>query len=423
MCLKAGAAPFLLLGPMLGHVTETNARIWIKASAPARVEVVVATTPDLEPSRRVEGPGLPPETAAADTIDIPGLEPAHRYFYCVRLDGQPVMSPPYPSFVTAGAAGERGHLRFAFVSCSGYSPHDPAPSWADLSLRTNIDLILQLGDNHYGNSTALAKQREAYLGQRICSSFREATSRIPTYGVWDDHDFAGNDSDSTWPGREEAFQAFREHWANPAYGEPGNPGVYFEFVRGDVHFILLDDRYYRTPNLQTNAPGRTMLGPRQLAWVKERLEGSKSKIKILAAGGEWQSNGSPDSWTSFPAERDEILNFIRTKEIPGVLLISGDRHFTAAYQVQKRFLEVTSGPFGGNPAESRNLPEMLMNHGKGRFYCVYDIDTRQAEPTATLEVYQIGLGLIERRTFTWDEIQGRTAIPPLPPSPSKPVIR
>ncbi len=418
-CLPAAsAAKWLSLGPMLGHVSDTEARVWVKASGPARAALRISEAADLSRSRKVSGPLLGPDTDYAGLISITGLSASTRYFYRLELDGTPVELPPYTSFLTSPPVGARQHLRFAFVSCSGYNPYDPAPGWADLGTRTNIDLVLMLGDNHYGNSPLLAKQRDAYRGQRQSAGFRDATRRLPTYGIWDDHDFGPNDSDGTLGMKEEAFRAFREHWANPAYGEPGNPGVYFTFTRGDVDFFLTDGRYYRDPNTQTNNPAKTMLGRPQVEWLKRSLKASRATVKVLAAGGEWQTHGTPDSWTSFTRERDEMLNFIREQGITGVILISGDRHFTAAYQVQKRFIEVTSGPIGGNPSDSRVTAEMFIHQNKGRFYCVYDVDTTQVTPLLTLEIYRVGVGLVEWRTFTWDEIEGRQLIPSLPMTPS-----
>lgn len=411
-------SPWLVSGPLLGHVTDHQALLWVKASRECRPSVWISESEDFAHVTRLKGALLTESNGFAGRIEIGGLQPKHRYFYKVILDGEPAMSAPFPSFVTAPTLGEQGHLRFAFFSCSGYEPYDPAAGWADLGLRTNIDLILMLGDNHYGNTSDLLKQREAYLGQRFNPSFRFATSRMPTYAIWDDHDFGPNDSDSTLAGKEGSLKAFLEHWANPSYGEPDNPGVYFKFSRGDVDFFLLDDRYYRSPNKAPEGPTKTMLGAKQLAWLKRSLVESKAKIKVLAAGGEWQTYGTADSWTSFPRERDEIFRWIQDHSMEGVILISGDRHFTAGYQVQKRFIEITSGPIGAMPAESKPTPEMILYHGKGHFYCVYDVDTRPSEPVLTIEMYQVGIGLVDRRTFRWAEINGHQSIEPftLPPS-------
>jgi len=405
---------------MLGHVSESEAAIWVKASEPASLAVKVSTRSDLSNSRTIRGAALKPETDAAGVIRMGDLSPNQTYHYSILLDGKEALHPPYPSFKTPPAAtAGTGRLRFCFVSCSGYQPYEPAAGWADIATRTNMDLILMLGDNHYANSSDKAAQRKAYLGQRSSPGFLAATRSIPVYGIWDDHDFGPNDSDGSLPGKDMALSAFLEHWANPGAGERENPGIYFKFSRGDVEFFCLDGRYHRSPNRSPVTPEKTMLGARQLEWFKESLTASKARIKVLVSGSEWQSYGTPDSWTSFARERDDLFQFIDHKGIQGVILISGDRHFTAAYQVQGRFIEVTSGPIGGNASDSRVTPEMFINHNKGRFYCIYDIDTSGSEPRLTLEIYQIGTGLVTHRSFTWDEICGRTRIPSLPsPTPS-----
>ena len=104
-----------------------------------------------------------------------------------------------------------------------------------------------------------------------------------------------------------------------------------------------------------------MLGAAQLAWLKRELAASDATFKFLASGGEWQSRGREDSWRSFLRERDELFRFIDEQRITGVVLLSGDRHVTAAYQVLGRFVEVTSGPFGAeNHEPPYNPDEMFM---------------------------------------------------------------
>lgn len=402
---------------MLGHTTSTDTRIWVKASQPARLAVRIGKQPDLADGKLVRGPTLEARTGCMGHLVVGGLEPAQRYYYTVLLDGRPALVRPYPWFVTAPPEGRDDRVRFAFVSCVGYHGYDAAAGWADM-VRTNFDLVLLLGDNHYADSPLPAKQRAAYYEQRRQAGYREITSRTPAYAIWDDHDYGPDNSDGTLVGKELSLQTFKEHWPNPAYGEPDNPGVYFQFSRGHVDFFMLDVRYHRSPNRSTNLATKTMLGPRQLAWLKRALAASRAPVKVLASGSEFQSYGTQDSWTSFKRERDELFEFIQTQPIPGVLLISGDRHFTAAYQVKGRWIEVTSGPLGSRYAESKPTPEMFYHAGRGRFYCVLDINTAPRPPQVTLEVYRVGEGLVHRRPFSWDEVTGRTPLPPLaPPAP------
>jgi alkaline phosphatase D len=414
----AGAPAFLDLGPMLGHVSSTNALIWAKASGPARLGVRIGQKEDLSEGRVVSGPLLEAASGFMGALALTGLQSSRRYFYSVLLDSRPAMLPPYPAFDTAPVEGAQGRVRFAFTSCVGYHGYDAAPGYADLATRTNFDLLLMLGDNHYANTSAAPVQRRYYADQRRQSGWRELAAHIPIYAIWDDHDFGPDNSDGRMKGKAEALQTFKQHWANPAYGEPDNPGVYFKFTRGDVDFFMLDGRYHRDPNKATNLVGKTMLGAKQIEWFKRELLASKARVKVLVSGGEWQSKGTDDSWTSFKREREEIFQFIEDYHLQGVLLISGDRHYTAAYQVLGKWIEVTSGPLGSANAAEKNLPEMFLNFSntKAKLYCVYDLDTSLAEPAVTLEVYRVGEGLAERRRFTWDEVLGKTPIKTLPAS-------
>jgi len=413
--VASAADPYLALVPMLGHVSSGEARIWAAASTNSSLGVLVSRKNSLEEGRGVEGPRLTSETAFMGDVRVPGLQPSTRYFYCITLDGKPAMLPPFPSFVTAPKEGEPGHLRFGFGSCVGYHGYLAAAAYADMA-RTNMDLLLMMGDNTYANTNDPAIQREYYADQRETSGWRGLAPQMPIYAIWDDHDFGPNDADGRMPGKEQSLKVFREVWANPAYGEPDNPGVYFKFQRRDVEFFMLDGRYHRDPNKATNLTHKTMLGAKQLAWLKRELAASRATIKVLVSGGEWQTFGTEDSWTSFKEEREEIFRALSDNEVKGVLLLSGDRHFTGAYQVRGKWIEVTSGPLGSAPSTAKNTPEMFLNlsETKGHFYCVYDLNTAAAPPQVTLEIYRVGDGLAYRRSFSWDEVNGAKQIPPLP---------
>jgi alkaline phosphatase D len=418
--ISASAAAYLEVAPMLGHVSSTEARIWAQASEPARLSVRISTKHDLLGSRTIRGPKLEAGAGWMGHVVVSNLQSSTRYYYCVLLDGNPAMLKPYPSFTTAPPEGQPGHVRVAFTSCVGFHGYDATAGYADMG-RTNIDLLLMLGDNHYANTNDPIIQRQFFFDQRRTAGWRGLSPGTPIYAIWDDHDFGPDNSDGTLKGKERALQTFKEQWANPAYGEPDNPGVYFKFTRANVDFFMLDGRYHRDPNKATNLTHKTQLGAKQLEWFKRELLASRAAIKVLASGGEWQAYGTEDSWKSFKQERDDIFKFIEDNGIKGVLLISGDRHFTGAYQIEQKWIEVTVGPIGSATATARNSPEMFLNLSatKGHFYCVYDLDTTASPPKVTLEIYRVGDGRLERRAFTWDEVLGVTKIKTLPPSPKE----
>ena len=198
---------------------------------------------------------------------------------------------------------------------------------------------------------------------------------------------------------------------------------HFEFGVGSINGYQERNKFpHPVETYYWRIRGKTMLGEKQLAWLKRELLASKAAVKFLASGSEWQTNGHVDSWTSFDRERREIFDFIAHHRIEGVVLLSGDRHFSAGYQVRDRLIEVTSGPLGSRNIPSPNLPEMFFNLGEGKLYCVFEVDTtgKGSAPALTLEVFRAGEGLVYKRAFTWDEVNGRAVIPKLPPTPQAP---
>ncbi len=412
--------PYLELGPLLGHVGPTNARVWLKASGPALLSVVVGEQANLSDRTGFKAPKADAASFFSTQVELTELSPATRYYYAVLVDGELATPRPFPTFTTAPVPGTSGRQRFAFVSCVGNDGFNSAGAWADLATRTKFDVLLMLGDNHYGNTTDAAKHFQFFGVQRRLPGYAEISQRAPQYAIWDNHDYGPEPADKRQPKKADSWRAFQMLWANPSYGEPDNPGVYFNFTRGDIDFFMLDGRYYRDANNAPEDGKKTHLGEKQLAWLKRELLASKAKVKVLATGGEWQTHGQAASWTSFPRERDDLFKFIGDHNITGLLLLSGDRHFTAAYQAAGKFIEVTSGPMGSQNVDPKPTPEMFWNGGKtGKFYCVFDVNTAPAEPEISVEIYRASEGLAFRRAFTWDEVLGKTAIKPLAQTPPK----
>jgi alkaline phosphatase D len=408
---------FLKCGPMIGHVAHDRARIWLKASNECELEVSIATTTKFQDAKNVAiTPGK--ESAFAVTVEFENLEPAKRYFYRVTLNGVIITPRPHPSFVTPPMPLAAGKQRIAFVSCAGYRGYMSAASWGEMAAQRNFDLVLMLGDNHYANTAEPAKQRADYVMHRSVAGFRDLTAQVPCLGIWDDHDYGPNDSDGTLEGKEKSLATFKEFWANAAFGEPENSGCYHKFTRGDVDFFMLDVRYHRSPDkAPKDDPAKTMLGEKQLAWLKRELKASQAKVKFIASGSEMQTAGTLDSWASYPAERRALLDYLRDEIGDGVVFLSGDRHFSAGYQVEGRWIEVTSGPLGSGNAQAKPNDETWLHCSIGKMWSIFEVDTTGDTPKLAYELWLAGAGLAERRELTWDEVNGRAKIAPSPALP------
>ena len=111
----------LLLGPLLRHVDETSAAIWVKTRAAAQVRVDAA------------GRSWTARTFAAHDhhfalVAVEGLDPGSVQDYTVTIDDEQVWPPadsPYPPRRIATLKPGKD-LRLAFGSCRTSVSHDAA---------------------------------------------------------------------------------------------------------------------------------------------------------------------------------------------------------------------------------------------------------------------------------------------------------
>jgi len=322
--------PRLMQGPMVGAVTDTDARIWVRTSGAFTVSVVYDVTPEFTAPKQTE----PVMVAKADdytaVIVLTGLRSSTEYFYELRVDGirDRYLEGLEPfSFHTTPRPGEPADLRIAFGSCPKWQDDRIQPIWPWV-IHYHPDLFFWIGDNVYADSLDPDIIREEYRRQREIAGLQPLIQNTPSLAVWDDHDFGLNNHDRTNPVKEGAYEAFLEYWPNPSFGLPDVKGIFYTTTWGQVEFFVIDGRWYRDPDEDPDTPEKTMLGAAQYAWLTERLEASTAVFKVLVSGSGWSKNKGVggDSWAAFLHERDRLFDFIRDHEITGVVGISGDTH-------------------------------------------------------------------------------------------------
>jgi alkaline phosphatase D len=333
-----------IVGPFVGHVTDTTACIWAYAgprNTPLTLEVAaIESAADdaqaLKYRARLEQTPSANEHHAVE-FELQGLAPETTYAFAVRLaDNAEAVEPG--TFKTAPAAGTKAKFRLAVSSCFGgaYRREDgrtrevrgeyEADSW-QLLINERPDLQLIIGDNVYADSTDYNHLWDAYTLERVNNRpFGEAVRMIPTYAVWDDHDYGPNDGDGTAEGKEQSLRAFSEVFANPPRnGGNQTPGIFTSFQWGGVDFFLLDGRYHRSPNHSPDTPEKVLLGKEQMDWLIESLAKSKAPFKLLVCGSTWRDSPS-DGWRLYDHERRRLWKGIVENEINGVVFVSGDIH-------------------------------------------------------------------------------------------------
>jgi alkaline phosphatase D len=403
-------------GVASGDLTSRSARIWLRTSGPAQVELEWA------PDGRDRGDSRAPvfsttqERDFTASVPVQNLLPATRYRYMVKArrtdqrsprdvleeSGTGVFSTP-PSddvsapltFLWSGDLGGQKRCRDTWV---GY------PIFYRM-LQVKPDFAILLGDTIYGDdvcpappnapgsefaAATLDQFRAKHRYQRESASVQRFLAAIPVYAIWDDHEVRNNFSGPHDPLMPAGRQAFLEYW--PVSTPPEDPArLYRKFRRGaDAEFFVLDTRQYRDRNADPDGPAKTMLGTAQRDWLIDGLTRSTATWKFIVTsvplsnpkGGTAQMPGN-DSWaravdgTGFQTELRAIVNAILKGRVRNVVWLAGDVHYTQANAYDPNgdgtpdFHEFIAGPLSavpGKPVPPDPAFKPTTFHSEGGFY-------------------------------------------------------
>ena len=391
-CSDAGR--LLFGGPMLGTLSPTSATVWVRTVKPAAVTV----TAEINGKEVTYGPVN--STAASDLVArIPVMQlPANSTIpYRVSVDGQPIPRYQATNCVIRTCSDDAAQTRIVFGSC--FHSRIGTPTLMTSILQRQPKACLFIGDiaaddknNHFGLVRADDQLRDFH------SAWRNLVAEIPVYTAWDDHDYYNNDASGIPQGAtKEDMQTLRNlyisSWNNPtAACEDQQKGIFFHTRVGAFDVILLDTRSLRGTKKGTPA---AFLGAEQMAWLKKELLSCKGSFIILSSGTMWSdyiTNGK-DSWGVWDQQgREEIFSFIEANKIPGVLLISGDRHGARGFKIPRPsgyiFYELEAASLGGwtgpgaGPGGDVQLYGILATMAFGEFTC----DTTPRDPTVTFNL-------------------------------------
>ena len=258
------------------------------------------------------------------TFDLRGLAPDTEYTYVPEVGGKPrpELSGRLRTFPPAGSPAT---FTVALGSCARTGSRHKVFT----TIRDHRPLFfLHTGDLHYENIGRNDRDRfrEAY-GRVLASPTQSALYRnVPLAYVWDDHDYGPNNSDANSPARAAAQRVYREYVPHyPLAAGPGDAPIYHAFSAGRVRFVLTDLRSARA--------GQSLMGPAQKRWFLNELAGSARTHALVVWVSPVSWAGDPeqgkDRWSSYPAERREIADFVKAQGITGLVILSGDAHMLA----------------------------------------------------------------------------------------------
>ncbi len=377
--------PLLVSGPMLGYAEHRSVLIWCEVSQDVRTATIRYWEKDnTDFYYEMDYQGTLGKPYNPIRFELVKLKMNTQYQYEIVLNGKSALGKS-PLFFNTKDLWEwrKPAPDFSFVtgSCAYINdltydrpgePYGQDPAIFKAMTFTKADFNLWLGDNLYfreADYSSVAGMQYRYSYQRRVPEMAELLAKRPNYAIWDDHDYGPNDANQTFELRNESMQLFKNYWGNKSYGEANNDGIYSKFSWSDCDFFLTDDRSHRSPNgLKDSIAGKPncekdFFGYAQLTWLKNSLLTSNATFKFVCVGSQVLNpmNGN-ECVRNFPCEYNDLLSFIVTYKIPGVVFLSGDRHFSEVISFQPKggykLYDITASPFSSKAYDLSQSPEL-----------------------------------------------------------------
>jgi alkaline phosphatase D len=409
----AGLTGTVSVGPLVGGVTDTTARLWARGARPGelRVQYRVAGTS----TWTTAGVGATFNSALDHTavVTVTGLVAARSYEYRLAVDCT-VDPLSRGTFRTLPAPSSVGRVRFAYgADLTG----QPYPGLTNVAAK-NPDFMIFGGDNVYADAapaaTTTAQYFAKYRTQWGEAFFRQLTSGRPNLMMWDDHEISNDWSSGQtglYPAARTAFDAYQGSH-NPPPRVAGN--TYFALRAGPADLYVLDTRTFRSPNSATDNSSKAMLGATQKADLKAWLSASSAPFKFIVSSvpfNDFATTGN-DSWRGFTTERSELFRYIRDNHISGVVLVSGDQHWSGVFRntsfTPYSFYEFMPTPLWAffRAPPSTTDPQILFKIGDRKIYAIFDVDGTASPPRLTVEYLDTTTNAsLYRLTLTPSDIQ------------------
>lgn len=266
-----------------------------------------------------------------------------------------VISPQLLAGVLSLPDNKQVLTRISFGSCAFQSV--PQPIFRTIA-DSKPDLYLSLGDAIYADYdlkkhkpydvTRESLQRE---WQVLADSpdWQYLSSRVAMMATWDNHDYGHYQAGEDFLLKEISKEIFLDF-----FGEPENSarrqrdGIYDAKIFGPegrrVQIILLDTRSFKTlPKLAQRPEGEkgslgkfapntdvtaSVLGETQWQWLENQLRQPAQLRLIVSSTQVIADEKGMDEWGNYPLERQKLFNVITKTGANGVLLLSGNVHFT-----------------------------------------------------------------------------------------------
>ncbi|CAN5709973.1 hypothetical protein BH09MYX1_BH09MYX1_02160 [soil metagenome] len=405
------AAPDYPLGVMAGDATSSRAMLWTKYDSAGELWFQIEAEKSPNGRAFVSRKVTATELAATGCVHVDADNlPAGtrcRYAFFVKSGEKLSARSPFGFVRSAIAADSLDVITFACTSCSNQNAA-PLPVLSDAAER-KLDFFVHAGDHLYADSaTNLTEYRQRYDNAWKIAGLRALHAAHGMVLTWDDHEVDNNwNPETISPARfDAARKAFFEYRA--LRRDASDPDrVWRTLTWGKtLELVMLDARSERKPSTR-NQPNAQFVSKAQMTWLKDRLKTSPAVFKLVVtsvpiSNFPLDASGESDKWEGYPAQRDELLDYIRDEALNGVFFLSGDLHFGSIGSVgttpaRMKLKEILMGPAGSQPNNPSLNPAVFDKVISERNTTVFRVDPIKKE--LAIEFFGVN-GSIAKKTFT-----------------------
>jgi phosphodiesterase/alkaline phosphatase D-like protein len=265
----------LVLGPVLRHVGETTASVWVQVERPATVTVLGCAARTFEVSGHHYA-----------LVPVTGLEPDVRTPYQVEVDGEQVWPPPTSPFPqslirTRGPRSAPGN-RIVFGSCRYAKVSDPK-----LAARLGIDALDAYAARMTHRSPDEWPDALLLLGDQVYADELTPQNRRRIAGRRDRHDDWPDDEIVSY---EEYVGLYKDSWSDPE----------LRWLMSTVPTAMIFDDHDVRDDWNTSAAWRAEM--RATSWWSDRIRSALASYWVYQHIG----NLPPDDLAADPDYRKII---------------------------------------------------------------------------------------------------------------------
>ena len=416
--LVALSDAFIINGPMLSDLTYREAQIWTQTDKKANIKIhyyendnpdKIFISPEIETNDK---------NGYTANFSLSKIEPNKKYTYYVELNG--VLNSKKYEFNSLNYYYEKEpppNIRVALVGAHYAIEQGFEPPYAKLGgsysifqriYEANPDLVLWVGNTAHLRKSDLDSKYgylKRYSYARSLIKPKELLAQIPNLGIWSSNDYGINSSGKEMSMKEIAQEAFSLFWPKAKLVSHQQALCYNHKI-SDIEFFFLDVQSQRKTRASLNEQ-TSILGKKQIEWLKESLLTSTSKFKIIVSGVPILNPSKQEKNLSFAeGEKRHLLEFLKNHKIPGLFFISGGSYkgelTRIVHSTHYNFFDLTVGPSTAIPILEDQELNFYRIPGTNTFeqqYAILDFSGDEADRSLDIQIFSLAGSKLWARTI------------------------